>query len=276
MNANDTARRPGAHLVAEGFGANDPWKLSTERQLRDLLDLVDGLVAETDRDVDDVHRELTRAAQSAIELLQPIANGDHASMHGWDGLLRTIRPQIELLAARHDGAAEQLARSAAASRPLQSAPDASQFPRASTTSSGKEQGTGRDDDWAISDDRQLRALEAIEAGGLRFRQSAMYGYAYLSNGTGQRPTPEVWPETVQRLVTDGLLAQDSSEGLYRPGQLLSLTPQGEAALRDARSASPRVSAALRRSGAAAMTGASANSAPTTTATPVINTPSRSR
>ncbi|WP_234456667.1 MULTISPECIES: hypothetical protein [unclassified Streptomyces] len=114
--------------------------------------------------------------------------------------------------------------------------------------------TGRDDDWAISGDRRLGALEAVEAGGLRFHQSAVYGYIYLSDGHGQRPNPEVWPETVQRLVADGLLDQDTSEGLYRPGQPLSLTPQGEAALREARTATPRVSAALSRSGAAAISG----------------------
>lgn len=114
--------------------------------------------------------------------------------------------------------------------------------------------TGRDDDWTISGDRRLGALEAVEAGGLRFHQSAVYGYTYLSDGQGQRPNPEVWPETVQRLVTDGLLAQDTSEGLYRPGQLLSLTPQGEVALQDARTATPRVSAALSRSGAPAISG----------------------
>ncbi|MFG2676386.1 hypothetical protein [Streptomyces sp. NPDC048445] len=121
--------------------------------------------------------------------------------------------------------------------------------------------TDRDDDWAISGDRRLGALEAVEAGGVRFHQSAVYGYIYLSDGQGQRPNPEVWPETFQRLVADGLLVQDTSEGLYLPGQLLSLTPQGEVALRDARTATPRVSAALSRSGAAAISGPSVDPAP---------------
>ncbi|WP_328697433.1 hypothetical protein [Streptomyces sp. NBC_00342] len=114
--------------------------------------------------------------------------------------------------------------------------------------------TDRDDDWAISGDRRLGTLEAVEAGGVRFHQSAVYGYIYLSDGQGQRPNPEVWPETVQRLVADGLLVQDTSEGLYRPGQLLSLTPLGEVTLRDARTVTPSVSAALSRSGAAAISG----------------------
>ncbi|MFJ8853612.1 hypothetical protein [Streptomyces sp. NPDC102437] len=137
--------------------------------------------------------------------------------------------------------------------------------------------TGRDADWAISGDRRLGALEAVEAGGLRFHQSAVYGYIYLSDGQGQRPNPEVWPETVQRLVTDGLLAQDTSEGLYRPGQLLSLTPQGKVALRDARTATPRVSAALSRSGAAAISGTSPGVDPSAApATSTATRPFRSR
>ncbi|WP_369392803.1 hypothetical protein AB5J72_38410 [Streptomyces sp. CG1] len=133
----------------------------------------------------------------------------------------------------------------------------------------------RDDDWAVSGDRQLGALQAVEAGGLRFHQSGVYGYIYLSDGRGQRPNPEVWPETVQRLVADGLLDQDTSEGLYRPGQLLSLTAQGEAALREARTATPRVSAALSRSNSAAISSAAADPA-VAPATSAATKPSRSR
>ncbi|WP_127360920.1 hypothetical protein [Actinacidiphila soli] len=54
-------------------------------------------------------------------------------------------------------------------------------------------------------------------------------------------------ETAERLLADGLLEKDTSTSSYRPGQLLSLTPQGEAALQDGRSTAPRVSAALSRS-----------------------------
>lgn len=115
----------------------------------------------------------------------------------------------------------------------------------------------------------------MEAGGLRFHQSAAYGYIYLSDGRGQRPNPEVWPETVRRLVADGLLDQDTSEGLYRPGQLLSLTPQGEAALRDARTSTPRVSVALSRSNTAAISGFVSDSA-VAPATSAATKPSRSR
>ena len=51
---------------------------------------------EAARDVDELHGELTRAAQSAIELLEPVGRGDHAGMRGWYGILRTTGPQIEL------------------------------------------------------------------------------------------------------------------------------------------------------------------------------------
>ena len=275
MNPHDVAKRPGAHLVAEAFGVEDPWALSDSHPLRDPLDLVGRLVAEAARDVDELHGELTREAQSAIELLAPIAEGAHADMRGWDGILRTTGPQIELLVARRGAAYEQLDRAVAAYRRLLPAPDTVQPSKASAQSLEEEQVKTRDDDWAVSGDRQLRALEAVEAGGMRFHQSAVYGYLYLSDGRGQRPNPEVWPETVRRLVADGLLDQDPSEGLYRPGQLLSLTEKGEAALREARPASPRVSAALSRSNAAAISSTDADPvvAPRTGATAA---PSRCR
>lgn len=55
---------------------------------------------------------------------------------------------------------------------------------------------------------------------------------------------------MRRLVADGLLDQNSSVCLHWPGQPLSLTPQGETALRESRTATPRVSAALSRSSTA--------------------------
>ncbi|MET7678989.1 hypothetical protein [Streptomyces sp. NPDC005423] len=99
MNPHDMAKRPGAHLVAEEFGLADPWALSDDHPPRDPLHLIGTMVAEAARDVDEVHGELTRAAQSAIELLEPIGRGDHAGMRGWYGILRTTGPQIELLVA---------------------------------------------------------------------------------------------------------------------------------------------------------------------------------
>ncbi|MBV1949160.1 winged helix-turn-helix transcriptional regulator [Streptomyces sp. BV129] len=77
------------------------------------------------------------------------------------------------------------------------------------------------------------------------------------------------------MIADGLLQQDTSENPYRAGRLLSLTPQGEAVLREARTATPGVSAALSRSNAPANPGHRADSAalPVTTQ---VDKPSRSR
>ncbi|MFD5626405.1 large ATP-binding protein [Streptomyces sp. NPDC127072] len=277
MNPHDMAKRPGAHLVTEEFGVEDPWALSDGHPPRDPLHLVGRMVAEAARDVDELHSELTRAAQSAIELLEPFERGDSAGLRGWDGILRTAGPQIDLLAARRSAAFEQLNQAVSTYHRLLPESDtepASKAPRQSLDLA-PEQAPGRDGDWAVAGGRQLGALEAVEAGGLRFHQSAAYGYTYLSDGQGQRPNPEVWPETIRRLVADGLLDQDTSEGLYRPGQLLSLTPQGEAALRDARTATPRVSVALSRSNTAAISGVVADSvvAPAISA---ATKPSRSR
>ncbi|WP_327748060.1 large ATP-binding protein [Streptomyces europaeiscabiei] len=277
MNPHDMAKRPGAHFVAEEFGVEDPWALSDDHPPRDPLHLVGRMVAEAARDVDELHSELTRAAQSAIELLEPFGRGDSAGLRGWDGVLRTAGPQIDLLAARRSAAFEQLNQAVSTYHRLLHESDAEPASKAPRQSLGlaPEQAPGRNDDWAIAGGRQLGALEAVEAGGLRFHQSAAYGYIYLSDGRGQRPNPEVWPETVRRLVADGLLDQDTSEGLYRPGQLLSLTPQGEAALRDARTATPRVSAALSRSNTAAISDVVSDSA-VTPATSAATKPSPSR
>ncbi|WP_340377186.1 large ATP-binding protein [Streptomyces sp. SS7] len=277
MNPHDMAQRPGAHLVAEEFGVEDPWALSDDHPPRDPLHLVGRMVAEAARDVDELHSQLTRAAQSAIELLEPVGRGDHAGMRGWYGILGTTGPQIELLVARRGAAYEQLTRAVSRYHRLLPESDAEPTSKAPLQDLGPapEQAPGRDNDWAVAGNRRLGALEAVEAGGLRFHQSAAYGYIYLSDGRGQRPSPEVWPETVQRLVADGLLDQDTSEGLYRPGQLLSLTPQGEAALRDARTATPRISAALSRSNTAAISDVVADSV-AAPATGAATKPSRSR
>jgi len=266
MNPHDPAERPGAHLVAEEFGVDSPWALTGQRPPGDPLDVVGRMVAEAARDVDDLHGELTRAARSAIALLEPLARGEHLDPHSRYGVLRTTGPHIDALLARRGAAYDQLTRSITACRRLASEPPAAQTP-----SPGKDNAPARNDDWTIAGDRRFRALEAVEAGELRFHESPVFGYTYLSDGQGLRPTPAVWPETVKRLVTDGLLAQDTSESLYRPGQLLSLTPQGEAALRDARTAAPRLSAALSRSSTAPV------SAAAPPAEPAAGTrPSRSR
>lgn len=276
MNPHDLAKRPGAHLVTEAFGVDDPWTLSDDHPPRDPLHLVGRMVAEAARDVDESHGELARAAQTAIELLEPVGRGDHASMHGRHGILRTTGPQIEVLIALRDAAYEQLTRAVSTYHRLLPESDAEPASKAPRQSLGlaPEKAPGRNDGWAIADGRQVAALEAAEAGGLRFHQSAVYGDTWLSDRDGSRP--KVLAETAERLLADGLLENDTSTSLYRPGQLLSLTPQGEKALQDSRTTTPRVSAALSRSSSASAP-AGAVTDPTA-ASPASTTtkPSRSR
>ncbi|MEU6664033.1 large ATP-binding protein [Streptomyces sp. NPDC046821] len=276
MNPHDAAKRPGAHLVAEEFGVEDPWALSDNQTLGDPLGLVGRMVAEAAGEVDELHGELTRTAQSAVDLLAPVARGEHASMRGWYGVLRTTGPQIELLVARRGAAYEQLTRSIATFRRLQPEQETARPSTAPVHDLGKEkdQGPGRDDGWAIAGDRKIRALEALEAGGVRFRLTGIGDDRYVVSEKAQRQDPAIWPQTVQRLVADGLLHQDTSASLYRPGRLLSLTPQGETALHDARSATPQVSAALSRSNTPATTNRHVESAALPATTPV-GKPSRS-
>ncbi|NEA75437.1 hypothetical protein C8250_015505 [Streptomyces sp. So13.3] len=245
MNPHDPSEKPGAHLVAETFGVEDPWALSDGHPLCDPLDVVGRMVAEAARNVDQLHAELTQAARSAIELLKPLARGEGADMRGWDGLLRTRGPQIELLVARRGAAYEHLRLALSTYQRLLPEPNAALQAPARGQEHATKQKQGRDDDWTLEGGRQLAALEAVEAGGLRFHQSPIYGDIWLGDGSGRRP--KVLVETTERLLADGLLAKDTSTSSYRPGQLLSLTAQGEAALQEGRSAAPRVSAALSRS-----------------------------
>ncbi|MFJ3190456.1 hypothetical protein [Streptomyces halstedii] len=119
------------------------------------------------------------------------------------------------------------------------------------------------------------ALEAVAAGGVRFRRNAIGEDPYISREKAQWQDPAVFPQTVQRLVADGLLHQDITENVYRPGQLLSLTAQGEAALRDGRATTSRVSAALGRTTTRTTSGALSDPAAVPVARTSLATP-RSR
>ncbi|MFF4835230.1 large ATP-binding protein [Streptomyces sp. NPDC001315] len=276
MNPHDMTKRPGAHLVAEEFGVEDPWTLSDDHPPRDPLHLVGRMVAEAARNVDEFHGELTRAAESAIELLEPVGRDDHAGMYGWHGILRTTGPQIELLAARRSAAYEQLTRAVSTYHRLLPESDAEPASKAPLQSLGPapEQTPRRDDDWAITDGRQLAALEAVATGSLRFHQSAVYGHTWLSDGDGNRP--KVLAETAERLLADRLLEKDTSTSPYRPGQLMSLTPQGEEALRVSRTTTPRVSAALSRSNPASAPGSAVTNPTPVSPAGTTAKPSRSR
>lgn len=151
-----------------------------------------------------------------------------------------------------------------------SSPEPAQHASNKSHGQGQKTRPHRDDDWAVARERGLVALEAVAAGGVRFRRNAIGEDPYISREKAQWQEPAVFPQTVQRLVADGLLHQDITENVYRPDQLLSLTAQGEAALRDGRATTSRVSAALGRTTTRTTSGAFSDSA----AVPVTRTSSR--
>ncbi|MFD5469585.1 large ATP-binding protein [Streptomyces sp. NPDC127105] len=273
MNPYDATTHPGTHLVADTLDVTEVTTLNTTYRLGDPLYRAATRVIETVYELDELHSRVTHAAKDAVRLLQPVGRGEVGGARGAYALLRTAVPKLGDLLAEQDRACGQLVESISAYRRLLPAPDSAQRSMNKGPGLGQKTTPDKDDDWAVAGERRLVALEAVEAGGVRFRRTAIGDDPYVSREKTQRQDPAIWPQTVQRLVADGLLHQDTGEGLYRPGQLLSLTPQGEAALRDARATTTRVSAALGRSTTPANSGAPAHSA----AVPVARTsPTSSR
>ncbi|MFG3199861.1 large ATP-binding protein [Streptomyces sp. NPDC048208] len=271
MNPYDANTHPGEHLVAETLGDAGVSALTIANHPDEPLHRAATQMIGAAHDLDVQHDRVTDAAQKALRVLEPVGRGELRGGRVSYALLRTAVPEIGDLLARQDRAYDQLVEAISSYHRLLPAADAAQRP--TTNEPSQAQGPGGDDDWAIAGFRLREALESVEAGGLRLCRTAIGEDPYLSGGTDLRPQPLAM--TVQRLIADGLLQQDTRENPYRAGQLLSLTPQGEAALLEARTAAPRVSAALSRSNAPANPGTFADSAvlPVTT---VISRPSRSR
>ncbi|MEV7946045.1 MULTISPECIES: large ATP-binding protein [Streptomyces] len=267
MNPYDADTHPGPYLVVEVLGVGDvsvPALAHGPRQpLRQAATRVIGASAA----LDERHESVLDAVQRAQRLLEGIGRGEVGRAQVSYVLLRTALPELGDVLAQEDRAYSQLVESLSAYRRLLSSPEPVQ--RATNKSHGQGQKTRpeRDDDWAVAGERGLVALEAVAAGGVRFRRNAIGEDPYISREKAQRQDPAVFPQTVQRLVADGLLHQDTTENVYRPGQLLSLTSQGEAALRDGRATTSRVSAALGRTTTQTKSGALADSA----AVPVART-----
>ncbi|MFE5733536.1 hypothetical protein ACFQ7A_21845 [Streptomyces sp. NPDC056528] len=274
MNPYDPNTQPGPHLVAETLGVSEVSTINTTHRTGGPLYEAATRVIGAAYELDERHGQVTDAAKNALRLLEPIGDGKLSGARVSYAILRSSVPKLGDLLTQQDRAHDQLFDAISAYRRLLPEPSTERS-TVKSHAADREQDSGRDDDWAIAGDRQLRALEAVNAGSLRFHQSPVYGYVYLSDSRGPHPTPKVWPETVQRLVADGLLHQDTSESLYRPGQLLSLTPQGETALREARTATPRVNAALGHSNIPANPGPGVDSA-TVPVTGMPETAPRSR
>ncbi|MFB7460987.1 large ATP-binding protein [Streptomyces sp. NPDC056188] len=275
MNPYDATTHPGTHLVAETLDVTEVSTLNTTYRLGDPLYRAATRVIGTAYELDELHSRVTHAAKDALRLLEPVGRRELGGAWVSYTLLRTAVPELGDLLAQQDRTYGQLVESISAYRRLLTAPDSAQRSTNKGPGLAQETTSDRDDDWAVTGERRLVALEAVEAGDVRFRRTAVGEDAYVLREKPQRQDPAIWPQTVQQLVAEGLLHQDTSEGLYRPGQLLSLTPQGEAALHDARATTARVSAALGRSTTPASSGALAHSA----AVPVARTPptsSRSR
>ena len=273
MNPYDVNERPGAHFVAEMLGVSEVSTLNITYRPGDPLYRAATRVIGTAYELDDLHDRVAHAAQATRRALAPVEQGEFHGSPSSHVSLRTSLRRVDHLVSQQNATYERLSQSIFAYRRLLPVPDASLHSGAVLHELNQTQGLGRHDDWALAGDRQLRALEAVEAGGLRFRLTGIGDDPYLSDGTGRRPHALV--ETVQRLVADGLLRQDTEENLYWPGQLLSLAPAGEAALREARTATPRVSAALSRSNSPANPGPIADSA-VVPVTKAAGEPSRSR
>ncbi|MEU8928161.1 hypothetical protein AB0D10_45955 [Kitasatospora sp. NPDC048545] len=280
MNPHDQLTHPGAHLVYERLGARNAWELSAGCPGSDPLGRLAFMVACSAREVDQLHQELTARAQTVIERLEPIARGDHATMRGVNGIIQSAGLQVELLTARRGAAYEQLSsvvnaygRCTDAGLP---SPESRLAPKHVTAGVTPVPAAGPDLPGAAAGYdprvRESEALAAIDRGDLRLCESAVYGYKFMSDGSGE--SPSVWPQTVEELMAEDLVVADTSSSSYRPGHLLSLTPAGKALLDASRAADQRVSAALSRSATGPTAPPAAGPAPS--APSVSAQPTRSR
>ncbi|MGW2056221.1 hypothetical protein ACWCOZ_20295 [Streptomyces sp. NPDC001840] len=94
---------------------------------------------------------------------------------------------------------------------------------------------------ALPTPAQFTALQEIQRGTVVLRERTLNTSWYISGSQVRISIP-----TLRAMESRKWIRRDTSTSLYR-GQAVSLTQQGEAALEAARTAGPRVSAALRRS-----------------------------
>lgn len=246
MNPYDADTHPGPFLVVEVLGVGDVSVPALAHRPGEPLHQAATRVIGAAAALDQRHESVLNAIQRAQQLLEGVGRGEVARAQVSYVLLRTALPDLGDVLAQQDRAYSQLVESMSDYRRLLSSPEPAQRVINTSHAQGQKSKPDRDDDWAVAGERGLVALEAVAAGGVRFRRNAIGEDPYISREKAQRQDPAIWPQTVQRLVAEGLLHQDTSEGLYQPGQLLSLTTQGEAALRAARATTTRVSAALGR------------------------------
>ncbi|MGQ4488603.1 large ATP-binding protein [Streptomyces sp. SAS_281] len=271
MNPFDADTHPGPYLVVEVLGVGDVSVPALALGPEEPLHQAATRVIEAAAALDERHESVLNAVRRSQRLLEGAGRGEVGRAQVSYALLRTALPELGDVLAQQDRAYSQLVESLSAYRRLPSSPE----PAQRATNRGHGQGQKTMPDRAIAGQRGLAALEVVAAGGVRFRRNAIGEDPYISREKAQRQDPAVFPQTVQRLVTDGLLHQDTTESVYRPGQLLSLTSQGEAALRDGRATTSRVSAALGRTTTQTASGTLADSVATPAARTSLAAP-RSR
>ncbi|WP_282689317.1 MULTISPECIES: large ATP-binding protein [unclassified Streptomyces] len=275
MNPFNADTHPGPYLVVEVLGVGDVSVPALAPGPGEPLHQAATRVIEAAAALDERHESVLDAVRRSQRLLEGAGRGEVGRAQVSYALLRTALPDLGDGLAQQDRAYSQLVESLSAYRRLLSSPPAQQASNKSHGQGQKTRPPHRDDDWAVAGERGLVALEAVAAGGVRFRRNAIGEDPYISREKAQWQDPAVFPQTVQRLVVDGLLHQDITENVYRPGQLLSLTAQGEAALRDGRATTSRVSAALGRTTTRTTSGAPSDPAAVPVARTSLATP-RSR
>ncbi|OCC13960.1 large ATP-binding protein [Streptomyces sp. PTY087I2] len=275
MNPYDADTQPGPYYVVEVLGVGNVSVPALAHRPGKALHQAATRVIGAAAALDERHENVLNVVQRAQRLLDGVGRGEVSRAKVSYMLLQAALPELGDVLAQQDRAYSQLVESMSDYRRLLTSPDPAQ--RATDKSHGQVQKTrpDRNDDWAVAGERGLAALEAVAAGGVRVRRNAIGEDPYISGEKAQRQDLAVFPQTMQRLVADGLLHQDTNENVYQPGQLLSLTAQGEAALRDGRATTSRVSAALGRTTMQTKSGALADSA-TLPITTTAGAPSRSR
>lgn len=211
MNPFDADTHPGPYLVVEVLGVGDVSVPALAPGPGEPLHQAATRVIEAAAALDERHESVLYAVRRSQRLLEGIGRGEVGRAKVSYALLRTALPELGDVLAQQDRAYSQLVESLSAYRRLPSSAEPAQ--RATNRGHGQGQKTrpDRDDDWAVAGERGLVALEAVAAGGVRFRRNAIGEDPYVSREKAQRQDPAVFPQTVQRLVADGLSPVRSTE-----------------------------------------------------------------
>ncbi|MGW1295909.1 hypothetical protein [Streptomyces sp. NPDC002533] len=190
MNPYNPNTEPGTHFVADTLGISNVSMLNTTYRPNDPTYRAATRVIAAAYGLDELHNRVTRAAQDTHWLLEPTARGelDKGTRTSYTRLRTTVRKLGDLL-ARRSRAHDQLVESLSAHQRLLPDPDTARPSATSAHELGRGQRSGRDDDWAIEGNRQLRALEAVDLGGLRLYRNAIGEDPFLSADTGRQPQP---------------------------------------------------------------------------------------